>query len=50
MDRAEAEALRASVRHTSGRIAIPPICSGHIDRRHLRGCDACFSFPKNFAS
>jgi hypothetical protein len=23
---------RASVRHTSGRIAIPPICSGHIDR------------------
>ena len=29
----------ASVRPTSARIAIPPICSGHIDRRHFRrGC------------
>jgi hypothetical protein len=26
----------APVQHTSARIAIPPICGGHLERRHLR--------------
>src|SRR5262245_2075499 len=43
------ESFRASVPTTAARNADPPICGGHIDRRPLRGRDACVSLSNTFA-